>query len=210
MNQDMKDVKFTMLTKELIDYLGQRLTMLTKELIDYLGGRPNIIVADGAGESNNSLIKSVVEEALGVPGGDYSYSNHLYRRVSFWCEDIKECREDLTPLSDLLKKGGHRWSNVFWNLFLLSIDDNIYNNEAENVADLAAIYHFTPEMMEDWCNAVNYVLSGKRLSENCDLICKTEAGKIFFLHQKNSKKNSQKTPKKAPQNLYTPFLFSGN
>ena len=187
MNQDMKDVKFT---------------MLTKDLIDYLGDRPNIIVADGAGKSKNSLIKSVVVEALGVPGGDYSYSNHLYRRVSFWCEDRKECREDLTPLSDLLKEGKHGWSNVFWNLFLLSIDDNIYNNEAENVADLAAICYFTPEMMEDWCNAVNYVLSGKRLSENCDLICKTEAGKIFFLHQKNS----QKTPK----NLYTSFLFPGN
>lgn len=40
MNQDMKDVKFT---------------MLTKDLINYLGGRPNIIVADGAGKSNNSL-----------------------------------------------------------------------------------------------------------------------------------------------------------
>lgn len=43
MNQDMKDVKFT---------------MLTKDLIDYLGDRPNIIVADGAGKSKNSLIKA--------------------------------------------------------------------------------------------------------------------------------------------------------
>ena len=188
MNQDMKDVKFTMLTKELIDYLGQR---------------PNIIVADGAGESKNSLIKSVVVEALGVPGDKYSYSKYLSPLISsVWCEDLKDCRENLTSLSDLLKKGGHGWSNVFWNLFLLSIDDNIYNNEAENVADLAAIYHFTPEMMEDWCNAVNYVLSGKRLSKDCDLICKTEAGKKFFLHQKNSLK--------TPQNLYTSFLFPGN
>lgn len=191
MNQDMKDVKFT---------------MLTKDLINYLGGRPNIIVADGAGKSNNSLIKSVVVEALGLAGDNYPYSKYL---SSFWCEDIKECRENLTSLSDLLKEGKHGWSNVFWNLFLLAIDDKIYNEEAENVADLAAIYHFTPEMMKDWCNAVNYVLSGKRLSKDCDLICKTEAGKNFFLHQKSSPKtpkNSQKTPK----NLYTSFLFSGN
>lgn len=191
MNQDMKDVKFTMLTKDLINYLVQR---------------PNIIVADGAGKSNNSLIKSVVVEALGVSSEKYSYSGYLYRSSSCWCEDIKECREDLTWLSNLLKEGKHGWSNVFWNLFLLAIDDKIYNEEAENVADLAAIYHFTPEMMEDWCNAVNYVLSGKRLSKHCDLICKTEAGKIFFLHQKNS----QKTPPKTPQNLYTSFLFPGN
>ena len=181
MNQDMKDVKFTMLTKDLIDYLGER---------------PNIIVADGAGKSNNSLIKSVVVEALGVSGEKYSYSGYLWSS-SCWCEDIKECRENSSRLSNLLKKDGHVRSNVFWNLFLLAIDDNIYNEEAENVADLAAIYHFTPEMMEDWCNAVNYVLSGKRLSKHCDLICKTEAGKIFFLHQKNS----QKTPPKTPQNL---------
>ncbi len=192
MNQDMKDVKFT---------------MLTKDLIDYLGGRPNIIVADGAGKSNNSLIKSVVVEALGLPGEKYSYSKYLSNFISsVWCEDLKVCRENLTSLSALLKEDKHGWSNVFWNLFLLAIDDKIYNEEAENVADLAAIYHFTPEMMEDWCNAVNYVLSGKRLSKHCDLICKTEAGKIFFLHQKNS----QKTPPKTPQNLYTSFLFPGN
>ena len=195
MNQDMKDVKFT---------------MLTKDLIDYLGGRPNIIVADGAGESNNSLIKSVVVEALGLAGGIYSYSKYLSSLISsVWCEDLKKCRENLTSLSDLLKDGKHGWSNVFWNLFLLAIDDKIYNEEAENVADLAAIYHFTPEMMEDWCNAVNYVLSGKRLSKDCDLICKTEAGKKFFLHQKNSQKTPQNS-QKTPQNLYTSFFFPGN
>lgn len=164
MNQSMKDVKFT---------------MLTKDLIDYLGDCPNIIVADGAGKSKNSLIESVVLEAV---GGD-SFNSELGWSSSLWREDIIGDRRNLTSLSNLLKEGGHKWSNVFWNLFLLAIDDNIYNEEAENVADLAAIYHFTPEMMEDWCNAVNYVLSGKRLSENCDLICMTEAGKKFFLHQ---------------------------
>ena len=153
MNQSMKDVKFTMLTKDLTDYLG-----------DY----PNIIVADGAGKSKNPLIESVVQEAI---------------LSDSWREGRVGDRALLVRLSYFLKEGKHAWSNVFWNLFLLAIDDNIYNEEAENVADLAAIYHFTPEMMEDWCNAVNYVLSGKRLSENCDLICMTEAGKKFFLHQ---------------------------
>lgn len=171
MNQSMKDVKFT---------------MLTKDLIDYLGGRPNIIVADGAGKSKNSLIESVVLEAVGCS----RFNSEIDFDSSSWREDITEYRENLTSLSNLLKEGKHAWSNIFWNLFLLAIDDNIYNEEAENVADLAAIYHFTPEMMEDWCNAVNYVLSGKRLSENCDLIFRTEAGKKFFLHQKKS----QKTP----------------
>lgn len=169
MNQSMKDVKFTMLTKDLIDYLGEC---------------PNIIVADGAGKSKNPLIESVVLEA--VSGG--SFNSNFKRGLSLWREDITNDRKDLTLLSNLLKEGNYAWSNVFWNLFLLAIDDKIYNEEAENVADLAAIYHFTPEMMADWCTAVNYVLSGKRLSENCDLICKTEAGKIFFLHQPNSQK----------------------
>lgn len=179
MNQSMKDVKFT---------------MLTKDLIDYLEGRPNIIVADGAGKSKNPLIESVVQEAI------------INDSCQSWREGREGDRARLGRLSYFLKEGKHAWSNIFWNLFLLAIDDNIYNEEAENVADLAAIYHFTPEMMADWCNAVNYVLSGKRLSKNCDLICKTEAGKKFFLHQKNSQKTSQKTS----QNLYTSFLFPGN
>lgn len=174
MNQSMKDVKFTMLAKDLIDYLGER---------------PNIIVADGAGKSKNPLIESVVLEAVG--GNSFNSnskfdSQFMKRDSSLWREDIIDYRENLTSLSNLLKEGKHAWSNVFWNLFLLAIDDKIYNEEAENVADLAAIYHFTPKMMEDWCNAVNYVLSGKRLSKYCDLICKTGYGKIFFLHQKNS------------------------
>ena len=187
MNQSMKDVKFT---------------MLTKDLINYLGGRPNIIVADGAGKSKNSLIESVVLEAVSDDSFNSNFETMFEPSSSVWREDIVKHRENLTSLSNLLKEGKHAWSNVFWNLFLLAIDDNIYNEEAENVADLAAIYHFTPEMMEDWCNAVNYVLSGKRLSKYCDFICKTESGKKFFLHQKNS----QKTPPDFQTNLKSFFI----
>lgn len=75
---------------------------------------------------------------------------------------------------------------VFWNLFLLAIDDEIYNDQLSDVMSLAQKLGFTKAMMSDWCHAVEYVTAGNMLSENCDLQCETEEGKAFFLHKSNS------------------------
>lgn len=170
MSQYMKNIKFT---------------TLAHDLIKYLGSEPTIIVADGAGESKNILVKTVVEEISTLEYGEGRFTPYL------WREDLRMNTDNLKRMQYVLKKDkegrqkdNNGGSNVFWNLFLIAIDDDIYNKEAENVADLAAIYHFTPEMMEDWCNAVNYVLTGKQLSKDCDLVCQTIEGKWFFLHQR--------------------------
>ena len=67
---------------------------------------------------------------------------------------------------------------------MVSLDDDIYNEQMPNVADLAFIFGFDEHMMRDWCRAVEYVLSCNRLSENCDLHCDTVEGAKFFLHEK--------------------------
>lgn len=74
---------------------------------------------------------------------------------------------------------------VFWNLFLLAIDDDIYETQLSDVVELAHLLGFDEHMMRDWCRAVEYVLSGNHLSETCDLHCDTVEGAKFFLHSED-------------------------
>ena len=68
-------------------------------------------------------------------------------------------------------------------LFTTAIDDEIYNNELSNIIDFAYCLDFNEVMIRDWCRAIEYVLAGNHLSENCDLVCESEEGKAFFLHK---------------------------
>lgn len=72
---------------------------------------------------------------------------------------------------------------IFWNLFLVAMDDDIYNEQLATVAELAACFGFDEPMMRDWCRAVEYVFAGNKLSEDCDLECETVEGAKFFLHK---------------------------
>ena len=72
---------------------------------------------------------------------------------------------------------------IFWMPFTTAIDDEIYNNELSGIIDLAYCLDFNEEMIRDWCRAIEYVLSGNRLNENCDLECESEEGNRFFLHK---------------------------
>lgn len=88
----------------------------------------------------------------------------------------------------LSQSSGDHWSeakyyNLFWNLFALAIDGGIQNKSASAVVDLASYFGFDEHMFADWCRAVEYVLGGNKLSEHCDLECKTVEGARFFLHK---------------------------
>ena len=74
---------------------------------------------------------------------------------------------------------------VFWNLFLVTLDDDTYTEQLPVIADLAYYFGFDEHMMRDWCRAVEYVLSGNHLSETCDLHCDTVEGAKFFLHSED-------------------------
>ena len=69
---------------------------------------------------------------------------------------------------------------------LHDINHEIYYEQTSDVMTLASILGFNEAMMRDWCNAVEYVLAGNLLSENCDLQCETIEGNTFFLHQNTS------------------------
>lgn len=76
-----------------------------------------------------------------------------------------------------------RYYNVFWNLYLLALDDEIYKTQLNDVIELASYGGFDEHMMRDWCRAVEYVMAGNKLSEDCDLECETVEGLKFFLHR---------------------------
>ena len=76
-----------------------------------------------------------------------------------------------------------KYYNVFWNLFALTMYDDIYNESTSCVMELAQYLGFTEPMLHDWCRAVEYVMNGNQLSEGCDLQCETVEGRRFFLHK---------------------------
>ena len=70
---------------------------------------------------------------------------------------------------------------IFWNLFLLTLDDDIYNEQLPLVIELAHCFKLDEHIMRDLCRGVEYVLSGKKLSSDCDLQCDTVECAKFFL-----------------------------
>jgi len=128
----------------------------------------------------------------------YGYSKQNYMEwytLRTWREDIKYPEKSG---ENILRKILHRisngddfyWSNhvlryynVFWNLFLLTLDDKIYETQLNKVIELACYCDFDEPMMRDWCRAVEYVLEGNKLSEECDFECETVEGLEFFLHR---------------------------
>ena len=70
---------------------------------------------------------------------------------------------------------------IFWNLFLCSLDDDIYNEQLPLVIELAHCFKLDEHIMRDLCRGVEYVLSGEKLSPDCDLQCDTVECAKFFL-----------------------------
>lgn len=73
---------------------------------------------------------------------------------------------------------------IFWNLLLCALDDDIYNEQLPLVIELAHCFKLDEHIVADICRAVEYVLSGKKLSEDCNLHCETvECAKFFLGHE---------------------------
>lgn len=112
-----------------------------------------------------------------------------HHRPSPWRDDLKIpdiCAKEVFDYSikKLAECDFHtRAYCIFWNIFLLAIDDEIYDKQISDVMSLAQKVGFNEAMMRDWCRAVEYVMAGNMFSEDCDFQCETYEGKIFFLHQ---------------------------
>lgn len=90
----------------------------------------------------------------------------------------QNCELALNPFTT--NHGKNYW--VFWALMMIygKSPTEILN---QSILGLAKSIGFTEHMIRDWCRAIEYVLSGNHLSEDCDLMCESEEGKAFFLHK---------------------------
>ncbi len=171
-----------------------------------------ICVAGGNGKSTNPFVKILIENIFARNGfaekvtpynGRYSEYDVIKEKkrkgisptngsVLMWRDDIEyppTCRQYAFEHA-LYNVEGHRcntsrhvYYNIFWNLFLIALDDEIYNEQMMNVVELAYFFDFDAPMLRDWCRAVEYVIDGNKLSENCDFECETVEGARFFLHK---------------------------
>lgn len=175
-NQNMKLVKFNLLCKEMRKYFLDSLPArypIPIYLISHCRQEKNAYIKCIAYEcfSNDNLTR------MGWEWPRYSYydGQFLY--------NLEELVDTIQDLKENKVLGYHlKLEDVFWNLFSLSIDEETYKTELSSVVDLAYCLGFTPEMIGDWCRAVEYVLEGNHLSEDCDLHCDTLEGARFFLH----------------------------
>lgn len=52
--------------------------------------------------------------------------------------------------------GNYEYILIFWWLVILALDNSLYEKYLDYVADVADIFGFTEDMMDDWCEAVVY------------------------------------------------------
>ena len=72
---------------------------------------------------------------------------------------------------------------IFWNLLLIAMDDDLYNQYLSEAINLAHLLSIDENLLQDLCHGVGYVLAGKKLNQDCDLQCKTAECRTFFLHK---------------------------
>ena len=138
---------------------------------------------------------SIEENKIFSPKMYTKYTHNLYVKVLddalLQVDEIWRNRISYITENDVVKiyktnEDKYRFKSyifVFWMLFTTAIDDEIYNNELSGIIDLSYCLDFNEVMIRDWCRAIEYVLAGNHLSENCDLVCESEEGKAFFLHK---------------------------
>lgn len=79
--------------------------------------------------------------------------------------------------------GNYEYILMFWWLVILALDDSLYEKYLDYVADVADIFYFTEDMMDDWCEAVVYWLNGNEIKTGINLNLKSTEGIKFFLNK---------------------------
>lgn len=74
------------------------------------------------------------------------------------------------------------FSLIFWALLLAALDDDFYKNEISVISDMACMFDFNEDMMDDWTAAVKYLLDCNQFSENMAIEFKTAEANLFFKH----------------------------
>ena len=79
--------------------------------------------------------------------------------------------------------GNYEYILIFWWLVILALDNSLYEKYLDYVADVADIFGFTEDMMDDWCEAVVYWLNGNEIKNGVNLNLKSTEGIKFFLNK---------------------------
>ena len=79
--------------------------------------------------------------------------------------------------------GKYEYVLIFWWLVILALDDSLYENYLDYVADVADIFGFTETMMDDWCEASIYWLNGNEINNGATLNLKSAEGIKFFFNK---------------------------
>ena len=169
-NADMKVIKFTTMIQEMDRYL---LTASGRAGGVFIFGRYKVYNSPILKKYNSDQFIAVMENIFN-PGK--SSPVDVIDEV-----DVIQSYKDMKNKPE--KKFDEYYRLIFWLLFASAVNDEIYNNELSSIVDFAYCLEFNEKMMGDWCCAVDYILSGNRLNETCNLQLETPEGKKFFLHR---------------------------
>lgn len=82
-----------------------------------------------------------------------------------------------------LSKENAMYDFLFWWLVLAGFDNCIFNEQLSWIVDAAYLFGFDDKMFSDWARAAAFVISGKPLYDQADLICDSFEAQMFFLHR---------------------------
>ena len=192
-SDDMKIKKFEMLIRDIDEYLGRtgisgdrevsRMTEEGDEIIEYVPISPLefLIENDGKSEYLNLIYKnSFRKRGVGILGSD----------KCIWLDQIE--KQDITKFIECIRKCNgcaNTYYNkpeqcnvpnhlLFWLIFIVSVDNDNYNENLSIVSDTAYLLGFDEKKSQDWIVAAKGVLEGKKLKE---LKYQTKEAKTFFI-----------------------------
>lgn len=189
---EMKLKKFEMLIRDIDEYLGDsgivRDVCIEKD--ENTSGNNSqknnedkikfspielFIESNTKSEYLNIILKNSFRNLIGI--GCFNLSNYVKQDVNLFIEEIRKCNkcrgfDKINPCCSVPKH------LMFWLIFIVSVDNENYNENLSIVSDVAYLLGFDEERLADWVVAVKGVLEGKKLNE---IEYKTEAAKEFFI-----------------------------
>lgn len=174
-SNNSKYVKFEIMVDDLAKYLG-------KYFIHIRILNPLKIIFDG--DEVNTYANKLIEDSMIYNGiddiDDIDYINiindiNIIDEIEYikntgimgLKELVKECRE----------KSMLKFSIIFWSLFIISVDENLYNKKLSTIADIAYLIGFSEEMLKDWITALKLIFEGKDFKS---FSYSTDEAKQFF------------------------------
>lgn len=186
---EMKLKKFEMLIRDIDEYLGS--TGIIKDV--YIEKDENtsgnnsqknedkrkfspielFIESNTKSEYLNIILKNSFRTSCCCPVCDFKLRNYVKQDVNLFIEKIRKCNKCYDEYECSVPM-----HLMFWLIFIVSVDNENYNENLSIVSDVAYLLGFDEERLADWVVAVKGVLEGKKLNE---MEYKTESAKSFFI-----------------------------